>query len=255
MHQATRSHQRGKPSLSSPIHTITLIFPPSLLFSHAPVMPASNGHIHTPHFLPWRLANHIHVHSRLTTHPHHPYPPTRDLSVARNDLFHRPQVHKTTHSNAPTPFTPNLHLPSLQSVQSALEDTTTTLRDATQPEPGTRNTKCLLNTLVGAFSQSRMGDSSAANGNVTVAALKLTNPSTFVQAVDPNPMEPNSVLELRSRALKTLYKVDEWHSALRSAGLLPHFHMVVKGLHDSFTVDFPTIHHVQIPPNKDSVGR
>jgi hypothetical protein len=51
-----------------------------------------------------------------------------------------------------------------------------------------------------------------------------------------------------------LYKVDEWHSALKSASLLTRFYKIPIGFHEGFHVDFPIIDRVQTPPNKDSVN-
>ena len=45
------------------------------------------------------------------------------------------------------------------------------------------------------------------------------------------------------------YKVEAWKQALCQAGLLEHFSFIPSGLHKGFTVGYPTLAHVQTPPN------
>ncbi|OJA19457.1 hypothetical protein AZE42_05675 [Rhizopogon vesiculosus] len=85
-------------------------------------------------------------------------------------------------------------------------------------------------------------------------ASSSTMPTTSAQAAAPSVMEPSSALVHRRSHPLTPYKADAWERELCHAGVLERFAKIPGGLHLGFKIDFPSIHTVQTPLNRDSIN-
>ena len=89
---------------------------------------------------------------------------------------------------------------------------------------------------------------------MTTAVLRNTTACISAQDAELSPTALANVLALRKRLPKTPYKAEAWEQALRQAELLERFSFIPLGLHKGFVVGYPTLAHVQTPPNSTSLS-
>lgn len=84
--------------------------------------------------------------------------------------------------------------------------------------------------------------------------MRNTLKRTFAPAVAPPLTALTNALAARSIKAQTPYDPDAWQSLLSEANLNDRFGNIPDGLRYGFIVDFPTISHLQSPPNSPSVN-
>ena len=116
------------------------------------------------------------------------------------------------------------------------------------------SSKPLLNDSTKRCASEKLEPPYAVHGNAIMVALKNMTICISVQDVERSHTALVDVLALRKQWPRTPYKAEAWEQALRQAGLLECFSSIPSGLHKGFTVGYPTLNHVQTPPNSTSLS-
>lgn len=147
-------------------------------------------------------------------------------------------------------------VPPLNPSQPALyawDGTRTESLTAQRSSPGTRSSQPLQHVRANPSLHVTDHRRSAPSGSEKVAAPTNTPLSTSVQDVAQARTELEHALALRKHTPLTPYKVDAWERELGHLHLSSRFAVIPEGLRSGFSLNFPTISHLQIPPNKSSV--
>ena len=128
---------------------------------------------------------------------------------------------------------------------SAPEDTST---------PGMTNLKPSSNTSTKCFKSKTQELSYAVCGNRTMAVMKNTTLCMCAGHVDHSHTKPAHALKHRRLQLWTPYRAEAWEIELHQTGLLHCFPSILSGLHQGFSVGYPSPPHVQTPPNSTSLA-
>jgi hypothetical protein len=101
----------------------------------------------------------------------------------------------------------------------------------------------------------KMANSSALHGRERRDAQpRNTTLDICAWDVEPPRMVPRDVLEHRQQNPLMPYRAEVWEHELECAGLSDCFAKVPEGFCSGFKIDFPSIHAVHSPPNRDSIS-